>query len=564
MAGADSGEDAIPRPAKPVTVPAPEAPEASGAPGERLRAVERWLEEHPDAMVSAIRPDGTPQPMPHEIRLGDGHRVEDRTLLDLIASEDRGTVTSAFLAAQLQGQSIVTARLVEDPTQLAVVHYVDLRPHLPVILRLVAAADETSAPPDAGIPASNARPRVGIIIKDEVARIVGTDSATEGMLGWDQEDLVGRSTLEFIHPDDHLRAIANWMSMQLGSGPQSVRLRYRCRDGSWLWLETSNDFHHDVDGTGGIRCQVIDISEEMATTDALRRSEQLLRRLTETVPVGLCFLTPDRQVSYPNQRLAVLFGTPNVEGLAGLQAVLTPGQAEILGAAAAAAIDNGQDEEIDLTVERPDARAVRCRVMLSAVADEGAVIGALLCAVDVTELKTQATVDALTGLHNRQSILAKLRDALAIGEAFTGVIFLDLDQFKPVNDRYGHAAGDQLLISVADRLRVAVRKGDEIGRLGGDEFLVVCPALARPEDLEHIARRAHLSLQAATVDEHIRPQVGASIGMATTHRGGHGAEALVALADAAMYVAKHQRAGRPIWGTVAHTSPFGPLVGSEP
>ena len=130
------------------------------------------------------------------------------------------------------------------------------------------------------------------------------------------------------------------------------------------------------------------------------------------------------------------------------------------------------------------------------------------------ELTAKATYDVLTGCHNRASTLAFLEAALEEDGASTAVIFVDLDRLKPVNDSLGHEAGDELLAVTAARLAGVLRREDIVGRIGGDEFLVVCRGLEFPEAAMTTGRRVRealcrpAALAAGTVD------VSASIGVA--------------------------------------------------
>ena len=106
------------------------------------------------------------------------------------------------------------------------------------------------------------------------------------------------------------------------------------------------------------------------------------------------------------------------------------------------------------------------------------------------ELERRATFDALTGCYNRGAILELLERELAREDgAGIGVIYVDLDKFKPVNDTLGHAAGDELLAGVAERLRELTRREDDVGRLGGDEFLVLLPDIRSSEVAMRVAER---------------------------------------------------------------------------
>lgn len=179
--------------------------------------------------------------------------------------------------------------------------------------------------------------------------------------------------------------------------------------------------------------------------------------------------------------------------------------------------------------------------------------GALLCHFDVTAWKLsedrltfRASHDPLTGLPNRDQVLAHLRAALARlarAGAPVAVLFVDLDRFKPVNDRYGHAGGDRVLVQIANRLRHQMRATDIVGRVGGDEFLVVCDAgetAALVERLRHAVRSPiQLGADSVSVDLSIGVAVaGVPVGVDLDGA----AATLVARADAAMYEDKRRRA----------------------
>ncbi|MDP5181177.1 sensor domain-containing diguanylate cyclase [Blastococcus sp. BMG 814] len=161
-------------------------------------------------------------------------------------------------------------------------------------------------------------------------------------------------------------------------------------------------------------------------------------------------------------------------------------------------------------------------------------------------VRHQATHDALTGLPNRVLFLERLEASLAEAgpDGGLGVLFCDLDRFKDVNDSLGHAAGDELLRQVSARLRAAVRPGDTVGRLSGDEFAIVLPDLADADHARTLADRI-----AACFDEPFRLEgtpvrVGTSVGAAVLGADrGRDADALLREADAAMYREK-QRRGR--------------------
>ncbi|WP_306207059.1 putative bifunctional diguanylate cyclase/phosphodiesterase [Actinoplanes sp. RD1] len=161
------------------------------------------------------------------------------------------------------------------------------------------------------------------------------------------------------------------------------------------------------------------------------------------------------------------------------------------------------------------------------------------------ENRRLAVTDPLTGLSNRALITESLTELTRqpVRDGRHGaVLLIDLDRFKPINDAYGHDAGDAVLQGVAAALRAVIRSGDTAGRLGGDEFAVVLPALPSRDAAEGIAERLVDALRTPVVFGNQLLHVEASVGVAFHEEGTADAEQLLAHADAAMYAAK--RAGR--------------------
>jgi diguanylate cyclase (GGDEF)-like protein len=165
-----------------------------------------------------------------------------------------------------------------------------------------------------------------------------------------------------------------------------------------------------------------------------------------------------------------------------------------------------------------------------------------------------AFYDGLTGLPNRRLFERRLAGAMrrsSANQSSLALLFLDLDGFKQVNDRFGHAAGDELLRSVGQRLLDSVRPADEVTRLrslqgsvsrfGGDEFAVLLTGLRDPEDAAECARRIHTSLSQPIELGSGEARVGVSVGIALYPHDGETASALLSAADAAMYAAKSDR-----------------------
>jgi diguanylate cyclase (GGDEF)-like protein len=155
-------------------------------------------------------------------------------------------------------------------------------------------------------------------------------------------------------------------------------------------------------------------------------------------------------------------------------------------------------------------------------------------------LRYQADRDPLTGVLNRRAFDALLEHALTDPGGVVTLAFLDLDDFKDINDFYGHATGDAVLIETTRRLTAALRDGDALGRIGGDEFAVALPGLDRAAAAPVVAR-LHRALEPLHHVDAATIRILASMGTATSPEDGHDVQALMAAADAAMYRVKHAR-----------------------
>jgi diguanylate cyclase (GGDEF)-like protein len=154
------------------------------------------------------------------------------------------------------------------------------------------------------------------------------------------------------------------------------------------------------------------------------------------------------------------------------------------------------------------------------------------------ELRDQARTDVLTGLPNRKAFVEELETRFAQPDERLGVLFVDLDDFKIVNDSLGHAAGDELLQVVGARLRAAVRQGDLVARLGGDEFAVLVSCAQDPAAAALVAGAVLGALDEQVVISGMRITIDCSVGVATAGAGVESPEVLLRNADFAMYMAK--------------------------
>jgi len=191
-----------------------------------------------------------------------------------------------------------------------------------------------------------------------------------------------------------------------------------------------------------------------------------------------------------------------------------------------------------------------CWQCITAVCDEaGLVTHYVATHTDITlrkatedEVKRLAFFDPLTNLPNRRLLSDRLHQGVAHAKREQGhvaLIFVDLDRFKPVNDRYGHAAGDQLLQAVAHRLRACVRESDTVARVGGDEFVVLLDGIGQTNDAMQVAEKIHaVLLEPFRLTSGQSVHISSSAGVALYPEHGMDEATLSRHADVAMYAAK--------------------------
>jgi diguanylate cyclase (GGDEF)-like protein len=220
----------------------------------------------------------------------------------------------------------------------------------------------------------------------------------------------------------------------------------------------------------------------------------------------------------------------------------------------------------ELTVHRADGGETPVSALALAHTDDDQVDSVTVIARDISELKAAharmselATHDYLTGLPNRVKLYERVDLALSrykrSGQT-VALLFLDLDRFKPINDELGHHVGDAVLVTLADRMHVAVRDTDTTARIGGDEFAVLVEGYESVSLLERVAERLITAISEPITVEDTTVSVGVSIGIVAAGESTTDADSLLSRADAAMYEAK--AAGR---GCYVFADDAGPPAG---
>ena len=289
--------------------------------------------------------------------------------------------------------------------------------------------------------------------------------------------------------------------------------------------------------------------------DDLRASHERFRALADRAPIAIFSSESGLRLAYVNDRFSEVYGE-NVERLLGtawLSFVHPEDQEPMIEAVSR--VLGGEARELPLRIVRRDGEERFVRARIVPVPNSSRDTGFVGTLEDVTErqafeatLAYQASHDSLTGLLNRRRLLEALALELQTSHAADSgpaLLFLDLDDFKLVNDSLGHDAGDRLLVEVSRRLKAAVREGDLVSRFGGDEFAVLCTGLVDEEHAGEVARRV---LDAVTGPVNLGSceySVSGSIGVVVAGPGHAEAEDVLRDADVAMYQAK--AAGKDCW-----------------
>jgi diguanylate cyclase (GGDEF)-like protein/PAS domain S-box-containing protein len=282
-----------------------------------------------------------------------------------------------------------------------------------------------------------------------------------------------------------------------------------------------------------------------ARTTHLESEAGKFRVLADNAPAGILCSDVGTRVSFVNERCAEVFGSDAGEllGFGWLDQMADDHSASAAMDAVTLAVEESGVSDVQLVIARPDGtnRLVRARF---APISGGGDVGFVATVEDITEaaelasqLERHSTTDTLTGLANRRTLQETLEAKLASDRA-PALLFLDLDNFKTVNDTLGHQAGDELLKVVAERLSRTVRGDDLVARLGGDEFVVLLCGEDSVRNAEAIAERVvHDVSRPFRLGGREINYVSASVGVVIVDDG-RDAEAVLADADIAMYEAK--------------------------
>jgi diguanylate cyclase (GGDEF)-like protein/PAS domain S-box-containing protein len=409
--------------------------------------------------------------------------------------------------------------------------------------------------------------QVGMLISGLDGFVVRCNPAMARLFGRTPAEIAETDVISMIHPDDRLAAIeqgARALNGEIDSFSHEQRML--AGDGSPVWVHGTSTVVRDAGGNAlHFLSQFIDIrdrkraeaertraeaernralDELTSAMEALRESEAEIKFLVDGTPVPLIKIDANLLICGANAALESLLERPPL-GLSITEVV----HADDLARLSETYLDLTPDVDwvTEIRVMRPDGtmRWVRSHGRIHHD-DNGDFRSVTATWNDVTEarvveelLRVQASTDALTGLANRATFFDRLTNALSRAARAGGlaVLFVDLDHFKPVNDRWGHETGDELLVHVAHRLNSCVREGDTVARIGGDEFVILAEPVICRDDAVAIARRIVETLARPYGLTGGTATITASVGLAMSAAGDEPRE-LVHRADLAAYQAK--------------------------
>ena len=397
-----------------------------------------------------------------------------------------------------------------------------------------------------------------LIVIDPDGLIKTVNRATQDLLGYTEEELAGRP-VEFIFADD---------SPFKGIGPGVFESTYLSKDGKKIPVLISGSVMRSAAGQiQGIISLAQDIAERKKSEEALRESQRVLSTLMSNLP-GMAYRCK------PDQDRTLEFVSEGAVELTGYSPADLIGSKRLSFTQLIHPEDLNQVRtEIEGAVKRKRSFQLIYRIIdlqarqkwvweqgIGVYASTGELVALEGFIIDVTERKLSeerlqflAHHDALTGLPNRTLFLEHLRLALITAvrhQRLVAVLFLDLDRFKLINDTLGHATGDLVLKSVAERLTACLRRSDTVARLrnrndtvarlGGDEFTLLLTDIAQTADVPIIVQRILNAFIPPFVIEGQELFVTPSIGISLYPNDGDNAEKLLRNADTALYRAKEQ------------------------
>lgn len=384
----------------------------------------------------------------------------------------------------------------------------------------------------------------------------------EHVLGHAPTALLGSNVFDLIHPDDVAQVVAAYDAAIRDSAVAArVEARFQHADGSWRIMEISGNNRLNDPAVRGIIVSARDVTARKQAERVLRESEERLRTLVEAAPVGMCIVDEQGVYESVNAAYCAIYGYTREELVGRHFTIVVPEPVRATMAERFTRyVATRSVSQQEVAVVSKDGQSFTVLSTSVPIASSDGRARNAFFTIDITHHKrTEAYLthlahhDMLTGLPNRVLFHDRLEQALAKArrsDHLVALLFLDLDDFKAINDTLGHAAGDALLQAIACYLPTCVRESDTVARLAGDEFTIILPDAGGDDNAAAVARKILDGLAAGFVVGEHNLTLSASIGISLYPCHGSDGASLLRSADAAMYQAKGQ--GKNTYATISH------------
>ena len=392
----------------------------------------------------------------------------------------------------------------------------------------------------------------GLYVMDPEGNLTFMNPEAERLLGWREEELVGKCVHDHIHHLDEkgghvpFNDCAIMKANRAGEVLYSDEDHFVRRDGTLFPVAyVAAPLMEEEVFTGSV-VAFQDITHRREAEEGMKLAAKVIENSLE----GIIITDPDARIRSVNPAFSSFTGYAEEEVIGRNPSILQSGRQgpEFYRQMWECLVREGQWQG-EIWNRHKNGEIYPEWLSISAIKDDhGRVSQYVGIFSDISALKLAeqrlehlATHDMLTGLPNRMLLMDRLEQAIAVvrrQQSDMAVLFIDLDKFKPINDTYGHEAGDVVLQEVAWRLKSCVRETDTVARMGGDEFVIILQNVVGERDVETVAEKILARLdEVVEVSEH-RCQLGGSIGIAMYSKGDRDADSLIGNADVAMYHVK--------------------------
>jgi diguanylate cyclase (GGDEF)-like protein/PAS domain S-box-containing protein len=404
---------------------------------------------------------------------------------------------------------------------------------------------------------------IGVAMVSLEERYLQVNRSLCEILGYTEEELQALTWQEITHPDDLAASLDYARRIVEGEFPKyHLDKRFLHADGRTVWASLSVSLVRDAEGEPlYFVSQIQDVTERKRFENALEWLSQQHEMVLKSAGEGIFGLDLRGTVTFANPAASDMTGWSTQDLLGRPMHNLVhhtkpdgapyPSEECPIHAAFTTGSTHSRDDEV---FWRKDGTSFQVEYTSNPIFEDGEIVGAVVTFRDITERKAleeqlhhQAFHDLLTGLPNRALFMDRLERALTRANrrgSKVVVLFMDLDNFKVVNDSLGHKAGDQLLTAVAERLKTCLRSDDSAARLGGDEFTILVEDISSVDEVVQIAERIADILRPPFALEEQEVFVTASTGIALNSTAQEQAADLLRHADLAMYRAKHRGKAR--------------------